>query len=77
LVDPEMSGGTINNDIVILNYNVETSNFVSYISVKSYGLSGVAVWESPAIQKIKTKLTSPERNRVTDYDLGMVAIKIK
>ncbi len=77
LVDPEMSGGTISNEIVILNYNIEASKFVSYVSVKSYSLSGVTLWESPSIQKIKTKLTSPERNRVTDYDLGMVSVKIK
>ncbi len=77
LFDPEESGGTVSNEVIIINYNAEASTFVSYVSVKSYGLSGVALWTDPSAQKIKVKLLSPERNRPADYDLGMVTVRMK
>ncbi len=77
LIDPEVSEGTTSNDIVILNYSIAGSSFVSYVAVKSYSISGVALWTDPSTQKIKTKLFSPDWNRARDFDLGMVAVQLR
>lgn len=77
LLDPEEFNGTVDNDVVIVNFKIAASSYVTYVSMKSYGLSGVELWSNPSAQKIKTKLFSPGWNRVSDFDLGMISVEMK
>lgn len=74
--DPDSSSPT-RQDQFTVNYNVNESNYVTFIPVKSYNQGGLVTYRSPVELKVKVRLQTTVPNRPSVFDLGMISVVVQ
>ena len=72
--DPEVSGGIVYVDQLTVNFSLQDSQYVTYIPVKTYHLTGIYTYQKPFSVKVKAKV-GPTTKKF-NVDMGMIAVTL-